>query len=219
MELQDFFSVWDQLSPGQQRTLRDAARPRRAKAGDMVHGGVSECTGLLLVKSGQIRAYLSSEEGREITLYRLLERDVCLFSASCALRSVQFDISIRAERDTDFWVIPSEVFKGLMEESAPLANETNQIMASRFSEVMWLMDQILWKSLDRRLAAFLLQESALEGSDTLKITHEAIGNHMGTAREVVTRMLHYLQGEGLVARTRGTIELTDRPRLEELGRL
>ena len=103
-----------------------------------------------------------------------------------------------------------------MEESAPAANYTNQIMASRFSEVMWLIEQIMWKSFDRRLAAFLLEESALEDSRVLKITHEKIANHMGTAREVVTRMLRYFQNEGMVQLSRGTIEITDSGRLEEL---
>ena len=90
-------------------------------------------------------------------------------------------------------------------------------MASRFSEVMWLIEQIMWKSFDRRLAAFLLEESALDGGDTLRITHDRIAAHMGTAREVVTRMLRYFQSEGMVSLTRGAIELKDRGRLRRLS--
>ncbi len=171
---------------------------------------------MLLVSSGRLRAYTASEDGREITLYRLLERDICLFSASCAFRSLQFDIAIRAEEDSTFWVLPADVLQTVMAASAPLANEINGLMAERFSEVMWLLNQILWKSMDRRIAAFLLDEAALESSDRLKITHEAIAGHMGTAREVVTRMLRYFQSEGMVALSRGAVELTDRKRLETL---
>ena len=80
-------------------------------------------------------------------------------------------------------------------------------MAARFSEVMWLIEQILWKSLDRRLAAFLLDEAILEESSTLRITHEMIANHLGTAREVITRMLRYFQNEGIVKLRRGEIEI------------
>ena len=79
--------------------------------------------------------------------------DVCLFSAACMLRSIQFDITIEAEKDTDLWVIPAEVYRQLMDESAPAANYINELMASRFSEVMWLVEQIMWKSMDRRVAA------------------------------------------------------------------
>ena len=172
---------------------------------------------MLLVRRGQLRAYILSDEGREITIYRLFERDICLFSASCIIRSIQFEVMIEAEKDAALWVIPADVYKQVMEESAPLANFTNEIMVARFSEVMWLIEQIMWKSLDRRLAHFLLEESALEGTDALKITHETIGRHMGTAREVVTRMLRYFQGEGLVKLSRGTVELTGREQLESLA--
>jgi CRP/FNR family transcriptional regulator len=123
--------------------------------------------------------FILSEEGKEITLYRLFERDICLFSASCMLSSIQFEIMVEAEKDTELWVIPTEVYRRLMEDSAVVSNYTNQIMASRFSDVMWLMDQILFQSFDRRLSQFLLEESGIEGTDSLKITHERISNHMG----------------------------------------
>ena len=89
-------------------------------------------------------------------------------------------------------------------------------MATRFSEVMWLMEQIMWKSFDKRLAEFLLEECSLEETNILKITHETIAGHMGTAREGVTRMLRYFQNEGMVRLSRGTVEVTDKIRLEQL---
>ena len=217
MELRDFFPVWAQLSAQQQNKLSAGTVARNVKKGSALHSGSSECTGLLLVREGQLRAYILSDEGREITLYRLLDRDVCLFSASCILRSIQFEVMLQAERDTTVWVLPSEAYKGVMEESAALANFTNEIMANRFSDVMWLLEQILWKRFDQRLAGFLLEESALEGSAQLNITHEAIGRHMGNPREVVTRMLRYFQGEGLIRLSRGAVEIIDAERLERLS--
>jgi CRP/FNR family transcriptional regulator len=104
-----------------------------------------------------------------------------------------------------------------MDRSLAVSNYTNQVMASRLSEVMWLMEQIMWKSFDKRLAAFLLEESGLDGTDTLQITHDRIAAHLGTAREVVTRMLRYFQSEGLVTLSRGTVELCDKKRLQELS--
>ena len=166
--------------------------------------------------SGQLRSYILSDEGREITLYRLFDRDICLFSASCMMRSIQFEMMIEAEKDTELWIVPAEIYQSIMQESAPVSNFTNEIMATRFSEVMWLMEQIMWKSFDKRLAGFLLEECSLEGTNILKITHETIAGHMGTAREVVTRMLRYFQNEGMVKLTRGTVEITDKIRLEQL---
>ncbi len=217
MEFQNCFPIWDKLNTSQQSRILDSLVSHHVKKGTIIHSGSMDCTGLLLLKSGQLRVYILSDEGREITLYRLFELDMCLFSASCMLRSIQFDVTIAAEKDTEFWVVPAEVYKRILEESAPAANYTNELMASRFSDVMWLMEQIMWKSLDKRVAAFLLEEAAIEGSDRLKITHETIANHLGSHREVITRLLRYFQNEGMVRLSRGVIEITDADRLEELG--
>ena len=157
-----------------------------------------------------------SEEGREITIYRLFDRDMCLFSASCIMHSIQFEVVIEAEKDTDLWIIPSEIYKKIMDESVALANYTNEVMASRFSDVMWLMEQVMWKSIDKRLAMFLLEESSIEETSELKITHEIIANHIGTHREVITRMLRYFQSEGLVKLSRGTVTIVDNTKLQKL---
>ena len=215
MELKDFFPIWNKLTPGQQEILTQNTSRRTVPKGTPLHTGGMECSGLFLVQSGQLRAYILSEEGREITLYRLLEGDICLFSASCMMRSIQFEVMIEAEKDTELWIIPSDSYKSVMDQSAPLANFTNEVMAARFSEVMWLLEQILWKRFDQRLAGFLLEESALEGTDVLKITHEAIGSHLGNPREVVTRMLRYFQNEGLVKLARGTVEITNRAAMQK----
>ena len=215
-KLHDFFPIWNKLTEAQQQRLITAAEVRTAKGGTTLHNGSMDCLGLLLIRKGQLRVYTLSSEGREITLYRLFEMDTCLFSASCVMPDILFDVVVEAEKDSEFFILPSCLFKDLMEESAAIANYANQLISSRFSEVMWLMEQIMWKSFDKRLAKFLLEESNLEGSLQLKLTHERIANHLGTAREVVTRMLRYFQSEGMVTLTRGAIELTVPKKLEEL---
>ena len=217
MNFQRLFPVWDKLTPAQQELICKTIVLKTLGKGAVPHDGSADCAGLVLIKSGQLRAYILSEDGREITLYRLLDQDICLFSASCVMRSVQFEIMISAEKESEVYIIPPHIFKRVMEESAPLANYVNELMATRFSEVMWLIEQIMWKSVDKRLASFLLEESALEGTYVLKLTHEMIANHLGTAREVVTRMLRYFQNEGFVKLNRGTVEIADRNGMEELA--
>ena len=190
---------------------------RTISKGTVIHNGSMDCTGLLLIKSGQLRAYILSDEGREITIYRLFDRDMCLFSASCMMRSIQFEVTIEAEKDTDLWIIPVDIYQNIMVQSAAVANYTNELMATRFSDVMWLMEQIMWKSLDKRVSAFLLEEASIAGTDRLKITHEYIANHLGSHREVITRMLRYFQNEGIVKLSRGVVEITDTEKLEELS--
>lgn len=216
MSIANYFPVFSKLTPQQQQMMLDYTAIRSVPAGTVVHNGAVECTGFLLVRSGQLRAYTLSDEGREVTLYRLFDHDCCLFSAACIMSSLQFEVIIETEKDSDIFIIPPSVYQKLMNESLPVSKYTNDLMASRFSEIMWLMDQIMWKSFDKRLAGFLVEEASIEGTTLLKVTHEKIANHMGTAREVVTRMLRYFQSEGWVKLTRGTIEITDEAGLEAL---
>ncbi|MBP3672956.1 MAG: Crp/Fnr family transcriptional regulator [Oscillospiraceae bacterium] len=216
MEFSEYFPIWDKLTPDQQQRIADVVEYRKVKKGTHIHDSSAECLGLVTVRTGQLRAYILSEDGREITISRLFEYDVSLLSASCVMPDMQFNVMIEAEKDTEFWSIPACLFKNLVDESLAVSAFANSLISSNFSELMWLMEQIMWKSFDKRLAAFLLEESQLEGSTVLKVTHEKIANHMGTAREVVTRMLRYFQSEGMVKLTRGTIEIVDRKKLESL---
>ena len=216
MEYAEYLPIWDKLTADQQQRIANVIEFRKIKAGTQIHDSSSECLGLVLVRSGQLRAYILSEDGREITISRLFEYDVSLLSASCVMPDMQFNVMIEAEKDTEFWSIPACLFKNLVDESLAVSNYSRNLLSSNFSELMWLMEQIMWKSFDKRLAAFLLEEASLEDSNQLKITHERIAGHMGTAREVVTRMLRYFQSEGMVKLTRGTIEITDEAKLEAL---
>ena len=134
------------------------------------------------------------------------------------MKSIQFDVTVSAEKDTDAWIVPIGVYQRLMENSAVIANYTNEIMASRFTDVMWLVEQIMWKSFDKRLADFLAEECIIEETDILRITHEQIASHLGTAREVVTRMLRYFQSEGIVKLMRGSIRIIDMEKLSDMSR-
>ena len=216
MDFASSFPIWNKLTPDQQERLRSVSELQKVKKGTVLHDGSPECLGMLLVHSGQLRAYILSEEGREVTITRFFEMDICLFSASCVMPNMQFDVFIEAEKDSEIWVIPACLYQNLMDESLAIANYSHNLITNHFSEVMWLMEQIMWKSFDKRLAKFLLEESRLEGTDSLKITHERIANHMGTAREVVTRMLRYFQSEGMVKLTRGTVDIVDAAALERL---
>ena len=216
MEFSEYLPIWDKLTPEQQQRIAGVIEYRKVTKGTHIHDSSAECLGLVLIKSGQLRAYILSEDGREITISRLFEYDVSLLSASCVMPDLQFNVMIEAEKDTEFWSLPACLFKNLMDDSLAVSNYARNLLSSNFSELMWLMEQIMWKSFDKRLAAFLLEESRLEESPILKITHEKIAAHLGTAREVVTRMLRYFQNEGMVKLTRGSIEITDEEKLEQL---
>ena len=217
MEYADYLPFWSKLTKDQQERITNVIEFRQIKKGTHIHDSSADCLGLIAVRSGQLRAYILSADGREITISRMTQYDVSLLSASCVMPDMQFNVMIEAEKDSEFWSIPACLFKNLVDESLAVSNYARDLLSSNFTELMWLMEQIMWKSFDKRLAAFLLEETQLEESDILRITHEKIANHMGTAREVVTRMLRYFQSEEMVRLTRGTIEITDRDRLEDLA--
>ena len=217
MEFSEYLPFWDKLTVNQREHISAVVEYHNVTKGTHIHDSSAQCLGLVAVKSGQLRAYILSEDGREITISRLFEYDVSLLSASCVMPDMQFNVMIEAEKDTQFWSIPACLFKNLVDDSLAVSNYSRSLLSSNFSELMWLMEQIMWKSFDKRLASFLLEEAAIEGTNTLKITHEKVANHMGTAREVVTRMLRYFQSEGMVKLTRGGIEIADRKKLEKLA--
>ena len=217
MEFAEYLPFWSKLTPQQQQQIAQVVEFRKATKGTHIHDSSAECLGLVMVRSGQLRAYILSEDGREITISRLFDYDVSLLSASCVMPDMQFNVMIEAEKDTQFWSIPACLFKNMVEESLAVSSFANSLISGNFSDLMWLMEQIMWKSFDKRLAAFLLEEAAIEGTPVLKITHEKIAAHMGTAREVVTRMLRYFQSDGKVKLTRGTVVLTDQKALETLA--
>ncbi|MDF2904772.1 MAG: hypothetical protein K0R34_93 [Herbinix sp.] len=211
--LYDTLSFWKELTDSQKNTLKQMMVKKQFAAGEAMHSGSDNCSGLFLIHSGQVRAFIISETGKEITLYHLFERDVCIFSASCMMKNISFDVFVEVEKDAQAYLIPTSVFRKLSQESLPVQVFTNELMASRFSDVMWIMEQALFTSLDKRLANFLLEQLVIEGKNTLEITHEKIANHLGTAREVVTRMLKYFQNEGIVTLNRGTIDILDEKKL------
>jgi len=197
------------LSTDEQKLITQNTEIRHYNKGNELLNGVSECSGLIIVKNGQIRAYYISEDGKQITLYRLLEGDVCIMSASCVLKNITFDVSLEFERDSEIYVIPINIWSNLSSTNFHIKDYSMEIMASRFSDVMWVMEQLVFKGIGERVATFLIDESALQQSNTLTTTHEIIAKNLSTAREVVSRTLKHFESDGVLELSRGAIKITD----------
>lgn len=208
---------YNKLSKEEQKLISSNIYKKEFPKGTIIHSGSQDCTGLFLVESGAVRAYILSEDGKEITLYRLLSRDICMFSASCVMNNISFELFMETIADTTIYVIPPDIFKTLKNNSLPVADYISKLMASRVSDMVWVIEQIVFKSFDKRLAAFLLEMSAIENSSTLSTTHEQIAKNLGTAREVVSRMLKYFESNNLVELNRGTVKIIDLDGLYELS--
>ena len=211
------FPFWDSLSEWDKNTFILSSYEVKYNRGMNVHDG-GECTGVILVKSGCLRLYLLSDEGKEVTLYRLFAGEMCILSASCVLDNLTFDVFIDAEEDSECVVVGGCAYEGVWQKNNDVKIFTYETALSRFSDVMWVMQQILFMSMDKRLAIFLLDEVAKTGGDTVKLTHEQIAKYMGSAREVVSRMLKYFASEGLISASRSEgIKILDKKRLRELA--
>ena len=211
------FPFWDKLSETEREEFCRQTSFAVYQKGQNIHGNAGHCTGAIFVKSGILRAYMLSEEGKEITLYRLYPGNICMLSASCVLQSITFDVYVDAEVPSEVHIINSGAFAKLIDTNVYVENFALKLATERFSEVMWAMQQILFMSFDRRLAVFLLDELAKTGDELVALTQEQIAKYMGSAREVVSRMLKYFSTEGLVEVQRGGVRLLDKARLQILA--
>ncbi len=214
--LAEALPFWEKLSSDEKNFLIENTGAVSYKKNSVIHTAEFECLGMLFVTEGSLRVYMLSEQGREITLYRLSAGELCILSAACVLQMITFDVCIDANSDCRVLQVGSAPFSQLMQQNLYVENFAYKLATERFSDVMWAMQQILFLSFDQRLATFLLEESAALGSDTLTLTHEEAARLLGSAREVVSRMLKYFSSEGWIQLSRGKITITDRKKLEAL---
>lgn len=207
---------WKLLTDSEKELVRQNAVIRLYKKGTQVYSSERECLGMLFVMQGEMRTYLLSEEGREVTLFRIYPNDLCVLSASCVISQISFDTQMSAQKDTEALIIPPNIVLLLKEKNLSVRCFLYELATKRFSDVMWAMQQILFKRLDQRLALFLMQESQRLGTDTIHMTHEQIAQQISSAREAVARMLKQFSEDGLVELKRGAIRLLDQKGLKAL---
>lgn len=212
----EIFPFWEEISENDRDYICRHSVALTYPKGANIHDG-TECSGVILVRSGSLRLYMMSDEGKDITLYRLHKGDMCMLSASCVLQTITFDVFVDAEEDSECYVISGPAFSAVSEHNPNIKIFSLETAVSRFSDVMWVMQQILFMSMDRRLAIFLSDEVARTGTDTISLTHEQIAKYMGSAREVVSRMLKYFANEGIVEVSRKGVKILDKKRLLDLA--
>ncbi|MBE6879615.1 MAG: Crp/Fnr family transcriptional regulator [Ruminococcaceae bacterium] len=211
----DNFPFWDKISEGEKNYICENSFALTYPKGTTVHDG-TECSGVFFVRSGCLRVYIMSDEGKDITLYRLHSGDMCMLAASCVLQSITFDVLIDAEENSECYIVSGSAFSSVSENNPDIKIFALETAVNRFSDVMWVMQQILFMSMDKRLAIFLLDESTRTGSDVITLTHEQIAKYMGSAREVVSRTLKYFSSEKIVEVSRKGVRILDMKRLRAL---
>lgn len=212
---QDVFPFWHTLTDNDKNYVFNHTIYTSYKKGTTLHDG-NECSGVFVLQSGTLRVYVLSEEGKEITLYRLHKGEMCMLSASCVIQSITFDVMIDAEEDCQCFIISASAFANISEKNPQVKIYALETAVSRFSDVMWVLQQVLFMSMDKRLAIFLYEESVRLQTDTLTYTQDQIAKHLGSAREVISRMLKYFSNEGIVEVSRKGVRIIDKNKLRIL---
>lgn len=206
---------WEHLTDEEQKRVQKKALICHFNPGDQLYGPCVECVGMIHVLSGIVRAYILSDEGREITLFRVEENDDCILSASCVLTHIHFVSFMTVTEPSDILVVPVALFGELCEKNVYVRCFAYELATRRFSSVVSLMQQIFFNRLDQRLATFLLQEYKRTGSCLICMTHEQIAMHIGSARESVGRTLKVFAESGMIENRRGSVLLTDLQKIRE----
>lgn len=212
----EHLDFWNKLSADEKNLVKNNVTKVTYNKGEILYSADNECLGLVLIQKGGLRVYILSEDGREVTLYRLSEGDSCVLSASCILKNITFDVVIDAETDTEALLLNIGTFSKLNNENIYVENFSYKNAVDRFSDVMWAIEQILFMSFDKRLATFLIDETVKRKSNDINLTHEQIAKYLGSAREVVSRMLKNFELQGILKLSRGLIRITDKEKLKEL---
>ena len=213
MMYQNLFPFWSKLTENEKEVIKNAAYTEKYNKGMLMHRTEDSCKGLMTVLDGQLRTYILSEEGREVTLFRVNAEEVCVLSASCLMDSITFDVLIEATEDTEVLVIPAALLNQVAKQNPYVELFLYKSATEKFSDVMWTMQQMLFLKIDQRVAQFLWDEMIQKNSMTLTITHDEIARYIGSAREVVTKVLKYRVKENAVELKRGTIIILDKDKL------
>jgi len=209
------FPFWSKLSDVEKDFIKQTIYVETYNKGMLMHRTEDSCKGLITVLSGQLRTYILSEEGREVTLFRVNAEEVCVLSASCLMDAITFDVLIEATEDTEVLVLPASTLNQVMQQNPHMELFLYKAATEKFSDVMWTMQQILFLKIDQRVAQFLWDEMIQKNGMILSLTHDEIARYIGSAREVVTKVLKYMVKENVLELKRGTIIILDKEKLRE----
>lgn len=197
------------------RDFMSAAFLARIPAGRdvFVEGDPVETIALLL--SGVVRVYKIGESGREITLYRFGNGESCILTANVILSRQTFPAIATVEQEAEAVLVPAAAFRDWVRRYDLWRDFTFRLLSQRLASVIATVEEVAFRRMDTRLAAFLLAHSRREAR--IAITHQQIAAELGSSREVISRLLEHLEADGLIRRSRGAVEVIDRAGLESLA--
>lgn len=207
------FPFWDRLEQQEKERINTGWRMELINKNRQIYRYSDGCKGLMIVRKGCLRVYIISDEGRDVTLYRLYPGDVCVLSAACLIQEIDFEVLIEASEETESITIPADDLRQIMDENIWMKNFMYKKTLERFSDVMWTMQHILFKKVDQRIAQYLWDEMQYQNSNIITVTHDNIAKDVGSVREIVTKVLHQMAEKKIIKNGYGKVEILNRDKL------
>jgi CRP/FNR family transcriptional regulator len=212
-DLEKHFPFLKNASQEIKQQLLQYARLKQIPAGVSIYWEGDSCTHLALVLSGTVRVYKVGESGREITLYRIEENESCILTASCILGQTDFPAIAMVETPVQAILIPAPILRQWVEQYEVWRDYIFSLLSKRLSMVIATVEEVAFRRVDVRIAEFLA--SLAEEKTEVNITHQEIAFELGTAREVVSRILKDFERENILSLARGSITFHNKPALLE----
>jgi len=212
----EVFPFWDKIDESTKVELLNATTQRKYPKGGGVKSTNSSCVGGIYIVSGRVRAYITADSGKEITLYYLTDGDFCTLSAGCVMPAISFEIQMEAEEETTILQIFPKAFAKAQEQYLEVENFALKVLLQRISDLVWELEQFHSYSIERRVAMYLYDEYARNKNLVISVTHEQIAKNLASAREVISRQLKEFEGQEIVELGRGKITILDLNALKKL---
>lgn len=202
-----YIKFWNKLTDNEKSMIQTNSSVLKFHKGEIVD--TIKYNGFYIVKSGLLNVFTITNNEKEISLFKLREYDLCLFSSKCLLNKFDYEILIEADKDSEIYFIPNNIFESLMNSSLEINKYVNDLLIMRFSDSIWIIDQIINNKLLNRICAYLWNIYEIENKTIIHITHDKIAKDLNTKREVITRVLNYMSQEEMIKINRGVIEIVD----------
>lgn len=214
--LNDNLPFFKDLSEEEKTMIYNASHIEEYKVGELIYSKNNSCSGIVLVVKGQLRSFMSSLSGKEITLFKLFENDLCILSSACVYKNLSYDVNLKAVENSSLIIIDGNFFKEISDKNLSVQKFMLEITQSKLSEVMWVLEQVVFFNLEYRVSDYLINQYYLNNSPQIHITHETIANNLGSSREVISRLLKRFEKDNLIDMGRGYINITDIEKLKLL---
>ena len=214
--LRRVFPFWNSLTGKDRELLLESAAISAYPKGAVVFNPLKKESGVRIILEGQMRISIQTDQGGELLLYQFTSGELCLLSVFSLMKKFNWDIYMETMQESKIIVIPEAVYLGVSGRNPEMERFNAQLLFERMAEVVSMTSEYALASTDKRLAGLLLRYREMAGSDVLTATHEAMARDIGTAREVVSRILKQFETDRLVELGRGKVTILDRAGLESI---